>query len=319
MSRAIIVYNPAAGRFPSRMLTERAADVLRAEGWEIQLEQTHGGSHITELARQAVQQNMDAFFSAGGDGSLNFAVQGLWGGETALGVLPAGTANVWAKELGLPDLTWTRWMALEESARRLAKATVRKADIGLCNGHPFLLWGGVGLDAFVIHRIEPRGRWEKSFAVAQYATNAIRQASLMGGIDIQVHTPDGELIAGHYLLAVASNIHLYAGGIAEISPSARLDDGEMDLWLFAGDTWLEAITHAWDLMSGRHLESEHTRCIPFNKITLSSDSTLYIQLDGEPMGENKLVEIEVRPKALPILVPEKAPRALFSTMSNADS
>jgi len=301
------------------MLTERAADVLRSQGWEINLEQTDGGGHITELARQAVRQKMDVFFCAGGDGSLNFAVKGLLGGETALGVLPAGTANVWAKELGLPDLTWTRWMALEESARRLANATVREADIGMCNDQPFLLWGGVGLDAFVIHRIEPRGRWEKSFAVAQYATNAIRQASLMGGIDIQVHTASGEEIVGHYLLAVASNIHLYAGGIAEISPSARLDDGEMDLWLFAGDTWLEAVTHAWDLMSGRHLESAHTRCIPFTKITLSSDSTLFIQLDGEPMGESNQVVIEVRPKALRILVPEEAPRALFDDMTHTDS
>jgi len=315
VSKAYIVYNPAAGRFPSRILTERAADVLRAQARQIHLEETNGGPHITDLARQAVEQKMDAFFMAGGDGSLNFAVSGLWGSDTALGVLPAGTANVWAKELGLPDLTWTRWMALEESARRLATATVREVDIGFCNGHPFLLWGGVGLDAFVVHRIEPRGRWEKSFAVAQYATTTIRQASLMGGIDLQIYTDgDGEPVTGHYLLAVASNIHLYAGGIAEISPYARLDDGEMDLWLFAGDTWLEAVTHVWDLWSGRHLDSDQTRCIPFRNITLSSDSPLYIQVDGEPMQGSNDVTIEVRSQALRILVPENAPRALFSDM-----
>ncbi|MBC8505773.1 MAG: diacylglycerol kinase family lipid kinase [Anaerolineales bacterium] len=315
MFSALIVYNPAAGRFPSRILTERAANVLRSEGWEIHIEETQGGPHITQMAQQAVNANLDAFFTAGGDGSLNYAVKGLLGGETALGVLPAGTANVWAKELGLPDLTWTRWMALEESAKRLASANIREVDIGYCNGQPFLLWGGVGLDAFVIHRIEPRGRWEKSFAVAQYTANAIRQASLMGGVDIQVHTTDGEDIAGHYLLAVASNIHLYAGGVAEISPGARLDDGLMDLWLFSGDTWMEAITHAFDLMSGRHLKSDQTRCIPFNKVTLSSESPLYIQMDGEPFDESHEVLIEVLPKALRVMVPQKAPRALFDDMA----
>jgi len=314
MLNAIIVYNPAAGRFPSRMLTERAAEVLRAQGWQVRLEQTQGGPHITEMARQAVQQDVDAFFVAGGDGSVNCAVAGLWGSDTALGVLPAGTANVWAKELGLPDLTWARLMALEESARRQATATVREVDIGFCNGHPFLLWGGIGLDAFVVHRIEPRGRWKKSFAVAQYATSVIRQASLMGGVDLKVHT-DGEEITGHYLLAVASNIHLYAGGVAEISPYACLDDGEMDLWLFAGDTWLEAVTHAWDLWSGRHVVSDQTRCIPFTNISLSSDSTLFIQMDGEAMGGSKVVNIEVRSKALRILFPENAPRALFTNMA----
>jgi len=136
----------------------------------------------------------------------------------------------------------------------------------------------------------------------------------MGGIDLRIHT-DGEEVSGHFLLAVASNIHLYAGGIAEISPYARLDDGEMDLWLFAGDTWLEAITHAWDLLYGRHLESDRVRCIPFRQIALSSDSTLYIQMDGEPMGSSAEVNIEVRSRALRILVPDNAPRTLFSDVT----
>ena len=112
MKTALLVFNPTAGRFPSRMLTERAADVLRSYDWEIDLYQTTGGPHITALAQQAAEQGKDAFFIAGGDGSINFAVQGLMESQTALGVLPAGTANVWARELGLPGLTWTRLMAL---------------------------------------------------------------------------------------------------------------------------------------------------------------------------------------------------------------
>ena len=111
MTQASLIYNPAAGRFPSRMLIERAAQVLNKQGWDIQLQVTHGGPHITQLARQAVQQGQDAVFVAGGDGSINYAVRALLDSDTALGVLPAGTANVWAQELGLPGLTWTRWMA----------------------------------------------------------------------------------------------------------------------------------------------------------------------------------------------------------------
>jgi len=252
MPKAYLVYNPAAGRFPSRMLTERAAAVLRSEGWEVSLEQTGGGPHITELARQAVEYSMDAFFVAGGDGSINFATAGLVGNQTALGVLPAGTANVWARELGLPGLTWTRWTALEESARRLATASLRSVDVGFCNQNPFLLWAGVGLDAFIVHRIEPRSRWEKHFAIAHYAAATVRQARMWEGIDLRV-LADGVEVSGHYLLAVVSNIHLYAGGFAEISPYARLDDGVMDLWLFSGETLLETVHQAWDLWSGRHL------------------------------------------------------------------
>ncbi len=311
MSEAYIVYNPAAGRYPSRMLTERAGNVLRSHGWHIQLAHTNGGAHITKLARRAVNQQMDAFFIAGGDGSINYAVNGLVGSDTALGVLPAGTANVWAKELGLPDLTWTRWMALEESARRLATAKVRNVDVGFCNQQAFLLWGGVGLDAFIVHRIEPRSRWEKSFAVAQYSSSLLRQAAIFSGIDLHIKA-DGNEVSGHYLLAVASNIHLYAGGIAEISPAARLDDGLMDLWLFAGESWLEAVTHAWNLWSGQHIHSDQVHCIPFRKVQLSSQTPLYVQVDGEPLeNENNQVTISVHPGALKVLMPEKAPRTLF--------
>lgn len=144
------------------MLAERAADVLRASGWKIRLLRTHSAEHVTQLACRAASEGKEALFVVGGDGTINLAVRGIAGSQTALGVIPAGTANVLAQELGLPGLTWTRWMALEESARRLAKAHVQMADIGECAGTPFLMWAGVGLDAFAIHHIEPRPR-EKNY------------------------------------------------------------------------------------------------------------------------------------------------------------
>jgi len=310
MPKAYLVYNPAAGRFPSRMLTERAADVLRNQGWEMYLAQTHGGPHITELAQQAAHQSMDAFFIAGGDGSINYAVKGLVNSQTPLGVLPAGTANVWSQELGLPGLAWTRIMALEESAKQLANAPIKEIDVGYCNNNPFLLWAGVGLDAFIVHRIEPRQRWEKHFAMAHYVSIAMQQASFWGGINLEVFV-DGEKIKGHYILGVVSNIHLYAGGLAEISPYACFDDGKMDLWLFAGETLMETLQHAWNLFSGRHLTSDQVQCITFKRLVLSSDSEMHIQVDGEPLPVENDIHIDVRPRALRVLVPEDAPRALF--------
>jgi diacylglycerol kinase (ATP) len=293
------------------MLTERAAQVLRNRGWNVQLAKTMGGSHITELARQAVSENADAVFVAGGDGSINHAIAGLVGSSTALGVLPAGTANVWAQELGLSGLTWTRLMALEESARRLATAPVYSVDVGFCNRVPFLLWAGVGLDGFIVNRIEPRSRWEKHFAVVQYAASAVWGARIWSGMNLRVSV-DGDQVYGHFLLAVASNIRLYAGGLAEISPMAKLDDGVMDLWLFAGDTLGETVRLALDMLAGKHQESDQARRIPFRKMSLASDSSLYVQLDGEPVEGGKTVDFEVQSRDLRVFVPESAARRLFS-------
>jgi YegS/Rv2252/BmrU family lipid kinase len=310
MPRAYLVYNPAAGRYPSWLLTERAAAVLQKYGWQIHLAKTRSGEHITQLARQAAVEGMDAFFIVGGDGSINRTLPGLIGTQTALGVLPAGTANVWAQELGLPGLSWTRWMALEESARRLAQAPVCAVDVGMSNAIPFLMWAGVGLDAFVVHRLEPRQRWEKQFAVAQYMASMVWTASRWGGIKLRV-IADGTQVSGHFLLAVVSNIHLYAGGIAELSPNARLDDGLMDLWLFEGKTLGDTVQRAWDLWAGRHVQSELVHCFPFRRLTLGSDSPMFVQVDGEPEAGNGSITITVQPRALRVLIPEKTPRPLF--------
>jgi len=307
-----MIYNPNAGRFPSEILAERAADVLRAHGWNIRLIRTHDAEHVTQLARRAAEDSKEALFVVGGDGTINLAVRGLAGSTTALGVLPGGTANVLAQELGLPGLTWTRWMALEESARRLAEATAREVDIGQCADTPFLMWAGVGLDAFAIHHIEPRPRGEKLFANVAYAASTAWLASLWHGINLKV-AADNLQVSGHYLLALMSNIHLYAGGLAQISPFALMDDGAMDLWLFEGDTLGDTIQMAWDLYAGRHVDSDKVRHISFKHLRLESDSPLYVQVDAEPLPYHAhTIEIKVISKGLRLLVPKETPRELFS-------
>lgn len=310
--KCLVAYNPAAGRYPSRLLVERAARVFHEHGWSVQLEQTLDAEHITHLARQAASSGTDYFIIAGGDGSVNRAVAGLINTETALGVLPAGTSNVWAQELGLPGLSWTRWMALEESARRLAQARIQTVDVGVCNLRPFLLWAGIGLDGFIVNHIEPRRRWEKHFAVVQYAASVVWHASFWHGMNLRVIVDGDPITSGHYLLALVSNVRLYAGGIAKVSPLARLDDGLMDLWLFDGETLGDVVQLAWDLYSGSHARSEKVRRVEFRHLKLESDSRMYVQLDGEPYESDGGADITVQSQSLRIMVPPRILHDLFS-------
>jgi diacylglycerol kinase (ATP) len=316
--KCLIAYNPVAGRYPSRLLVERAARVFREQNWSVELERTHSGQHITELARQAALDGLDCFIIAGGDGSVNQAVAGLVGTDTALGVLPAGTSNVWAQELGLPGLSWTRWMALEESARRTAGCQIKRVDVGMCNGRPFLLWAGIGLDGFIINRIEPRQRWEKHFAVVHYAASVAWHASFWRGMNLGVRIHNQQ-ISGHFLLAIVSNIRLYAGGIAKLSPNACLDDGGMDLWLFEGETLGNVVQLAWDLWSGKHVTSDKVHRYEFQHLDINADSTIYLQLDGEPGVGDGGVSISVLPQALKILAPQQASPELFSNWGGKGS
>ncbi len=310
MPKALLIYNPVAGRYPSRLLTERAATVFRRRGWKIDIETTRDSEHVCQLAHQASSADLDALIVVGGDGTINRALPGLVGKRTALGVLPAGTANVWAQELGLPGLSWTRWMALEESAYRLASGYVRRIDVGMCNQSYFLLWAGIGLDAFLVHRIEPRKQWEKHFALVQYAATAVWNAAIWHGMNLEVVSENNH-IEGHYMLAVVSNIRLYAGGLARLSPNAKLDDGRMDLWLFEGDSLEDTFRQAWDLWAGKHIQSARVSYVPFEEITLSSDVEMSVQIDGEPERGGENIRIKVVPQILNILVPEKVPPGLF--------
>jgi diacylglycerol kinase (ATP) len=310
MPTGYLVYNPHAGRYPTGMIAEKTAKILRDYGWRLMIEKARDGSHVTQLARQASEKGSDGFFIVGGDGSLNLALPGLVGTNTALGVLPAGTANVWAQEIGLPTMSLVNWSAVEESAHMLAKAGTHKVDVGFLNRKPFLLWAGAGLDAYVVHRIEPRGRWEKYFAVAQYTASAAWNAGFWRGFNLNVEI-DGKDISGHYLLAVVSNIHLYAGGLAELSPDARLNDGLMDLWLFEGDDLIDTVQHAVDLLTGRHLHSDHVSRHICSRLSLETDSHLYCQVDGEPVDENNKVEIMVQKRSLLVFIPENPPHTLL--------
>ena len=311
MADTLLIYNPAAGRFTVRPFISGVIRTLNEYGWRVEVAESLNGRHTTQLAHMAARENFRAVFVIGGDGTVGQAASGLIGSDTALGVLPAGTANVWAMELGMQAFTWPRWRLLRENARLLAEVKPCAIDVGLCNDQPFMMWAGIGLDALTVKKLEPRKRFEKYLNVPEYFATTVWNATLWHGMNLHV-TVDKKHIEGHYLLAVASNIRHYVGGVAEISPSAYLDDGLMDLWLFSGSTLADAFRHFFDMQSGRHLTSDQARCIPFVKALIESSTPFSIQMDGEPMLGAQRVSVDVAHQRLYCLIPPQARHLLRS-------
>ncbi|MDX1600923.1 MAG: diacylglycerol kinase family lipid kinase [Anaerolineales bacterium] len=303
MRTAWVIYNPYAGRFPAGPLLERAADVLARADWEIDVVETKAAEQLRTVAQRAVEAGQDAVFVAGGDGSVGRVAGVLAGSETALGVLPAGTANVWARELGLPRLGWIHPLALEEAARRLARGDMHRVDLGMCEQAPFLLWAGVGLDGKIVNSIEPRARWEKAFAVAHYAFLAVWESLDWTGIDLKVRS-GSQSWEGRFLLAVASNIRAYAGGYVELSPDAKIDDGLLDFWLLRGKSLTDAVGPAVNILMGRHVEAPGLIHFRAAEAEFETQGRLPLHVDGEPGPEGELVKLELRPRALKVLMPE---------------
>lgn len=278
---------------------------LKVAGWSMDIAETLSGTHATQTAHQAANEKYDAVFAIGGDGTVGQVASGLINTQTALAVLPAGTTNVWAIEQGQKPFSWFHWWALRENAKLLANVEPQYVDAGICNGRPFLLWAGIGLDAETIRKIEPRPRFFKHMAVPHYFATTVWEASFWHGLDLRVYA-DGKLVEGHYLVAVATNIRHYAGGMSVISPNALLDDGEMDMWLLSGDSLADAFRHFFDLVSGRHLTSENARRLPFRTARIESDANFSIQADGDPVLGGSQAEIAVLHRALKVLMPENA-------------
>ena len=312
---AWLLYNPAAGRFPAGPLLERALRVLAAAGWDAQIVEGGKNKGLTDVAMEAVAQRCDAVFVVGGDGSVGQVASALAGSETALGVLPAGTANVWAQELGLPRLDWIHLFALEQAAESLASGDVRLVDVGECNGQAFLLWAGVGLDAHVVSSIEPRERWEKAFATVHYATLALWNTIGWEGMDLKVRTEKDEF-EGRYLVAVASNIPAYAGGLVDLAPGAKVDDGLLDFWFIESGRLRDVLVRVAKIFMGRHVEAEGVYNFRASEAVFELENGLPMQCDGEPKVLDSPLEFSVRRKALKVLVPSDVNSALFASKSD---
>ncbi len=304
MRSAVVIYNPAAGKFSVKPFIKSVARELESAGWQVDEAETQSGAHTVELAKQASAGKKDAVFAVGGDGTIGNVINGLVGTETALGVLPAGTANVWSIELGLRPFTWLHPWALRNNASLLANAPCYAVDVGVCNQVSFMMWAGIGLDAMTIHAIEPRLRLEKFFAMPEYTARTIWQALQWSGIRLRLWADDQE-VEGKFLLAVATNIRHYMGGLSNLSPDAYLDDGLLDLWLFSGSNLGDALRHAYNLWRGKHFNSSAVRRIRFTTLRVEADAPYWMQTDGEPRGSAQITEIKVCPRALKMLMPPR--------------
>lgn len=304
--RALLLYNPTAGRVPMRYFVARAVRVLRGMGWQAEMSASRSGVDGTGIARQAAEDGVDVVFAVGGDGTIRGVASGLTGSRTALGILPAGTMNVFALELGLRPFTWHRLWAMTANVRKLAAARAYDVDLGRCGSDQFLLWAGIGLDALTIQQLEPRPRLDKFFTIPHYAAQVVWNAAQWHGLDMRFRA-DGEDFSGRFLLAVVANIRKYMGGYVTISPNARLDDGEMDLWLFSGDHLGDTARHLVDMATQRHPNSVNVQRVPFHHLEVECDAPYSIQMDGDPAPGFKRVEIDVLPRCLRLLVPERSP------------
>jgi diacylglycerol kinase (ATP) len=314
---ALLIFNPTAGpRGELRRDLERVVGYLGERGWHVTIRATRKRGDATELARAAVAARCKAVLVAGGDGTIHEVVNGLVGSDTAMGVLPVGTGNVWAKEIGLPTLGLTQPDRLLAAARMLVDGEVRWIDVGRVGDRFFINCAGVGIDSTVAAQVEPRTRTAKQLGgILTYLVAGLSIARDFCGVRSTIIV-DGRTIRTMVLLVVVSNIQLY-GGVVKMTPEARLDDGLLDVRIFKGmgSAWI--FRHLAGVFANRHLRNPMVSHYQGRRVAIYTAEPFPVQLDGEPVGMTP-VSVEVIPRSLRVLVPKTASAELFAHSSDGD-
>lgn len=301
--RVLIIYNPVAGRSANLKPTlDRVAESWRANQWQVDIYATTAAGDATVRAQAAAAEGYEAIIAAGGDGTVNEVMNGLIGTDTALGVLPLGTVNIWAREMGLP-------MDTLKAAEMLTKSGLTQIDVGRAGERYFLLMAGIGFDAEVTAMVSSTEK--KMLGVMAYIKQAIQLAWNFRGISPKLKI-DGKRVRGKILMVVIGNSQLY-GGVVKFTAHATIDDGLLDVCVIKGQGMLSAPRRLISIFARHYNRDPLVQYYQAKTIEIrgSKKKPIPIQVDGDYLRTTPMT-FRVVPRSLWVLVPPNADRSLWS-------
>src|SRR5438094_7555717 len=287
MTDIAVILNPTAGNLETvRDWQERVESIARRCPIRIT---SHPGE-AEALARRAVEDGFARIVAAGGDGTVNQVANGLAGSNAALGLLPLGTVNVFAMELGLPlhDLELC-WGIIEG-------ANMRRVDLPSANGKYFVQLAGVGLDAQVVK--ETSLAFKRSLGPLSYLISAA-QIAAREPPRLFIESESASVNEASFVL-VGNGRHY--GGPFPFFKQAVLDDGLLDVVAFKRLGYLDIIKYLQDVVFSSDIRVPEVEYFQTRNLRITSDQDVPVELDGELDGTSP-VDFQIREKALRVLAP----------------
>ena len=286
------IFNAHSGGGAYRRDLPLIIDSLRGLGYDVEERETQGVGDATRLAGEAVEQGRDLVCVIGGDGTVNEAINGLAGAGVPLAIVPTGTVNVLAMELGIP-------LEPPDAVKLLEVGAVSWIDLGLAGERYFGLMAGVGMDAAVVASLNPV--MKKAFKEAAFAVQGVANYLTKEEPLIRV-TTDERTVEGYF--AVFGNSSNYGGGFG-ITPLADMRDGLLDVCVLKDKSLLSTIwywTAALINAHIRHPKVEYFRTERAEIVTVEEGKEVLVQTDGEMAGKLPLT-CRVVPRSLRVIVP----------------
>jgi YegS/Rv2252/BmrU family lipid kinase len=308
MRKALLLYNPLSGGRRDRRLAdvEAAATVLRNAGVEAAIAPTQGSAASADQTRQAIGQGTDTIFACGGDGTIHDLLQAMVGSPASLGIIPLGTANTLAHDLGLPlHPAAAAHTALRATTRRVAVGRLQYQDFSRNPASRyFTVTVGIGVDAHLFYRLNAAAK--NRFGMTSYYSKATWlwlthpleyfQAEISGKKSSQ-QVPLSQLLA--------VRIRYFGGVLRELAPGASLDRNDLRLVLFRTQSRIAYLGYIIRGLVGAKWHIPGIDLVDAERVQArvqAEPQRVFVEADGELLGTLP-AEISIVPDALNLLVP----------------
>jgi len=289
--RVLVIYNPTAGQWRRRKL-HATIDAMEEQGCHIALYETTHRGDAEAKARSLTLDDCDVLVAAGGDGTINEVANGLVAGSgpvPPLAIIPLGTANVLAQEIGLRGRP-------NDIARAIARGPLMQAHLGHANGRHFIMMAGVGFDAHVVSNVDLA--LKRSTGKLAYVVETLAQALHYGFPACKV-TIDGKSFEARSVV-VCNGKHY--GGPFVAAPEASLTSPVLQVCLLKKGGWAHVLRYGLALTMGRLSKLPDVEIASGQSIRIEGEQGLPVQADGDIIAELP-VQIGISQKTLSLVVP----------------
>jgi len=288
----VIIINPISGGVSPRAARARAQlalAVVDAHGDPAEVLMTEAVGHARELARAAVRRGARLVMAWGGDGTISEVASALAFNEVPLGIIPAGSGNGLARELGVSPRP-------ERAIADALHAVPRSIDLGELDGRLFVNIAGIGFDAHIASRFASATR--RGFI--GYA--GITARALTSYVPQRYRVTTGGVETAHRAILVTIANSAQFGNNARIAPGARVDDGELDLVVMEERSRLGTLCRMPRLFNGTVARVSGCTIRRIREATIEADDPMTYHVDGEPVAGGTLLRARVHPGALMVAV-----------------
>jgi len=270
--KVLIIFNPTAGRKILNGL-DKIIRAIKKYNIEVDMAHTQHAGHAREIARDANNDDYDLIVAAGGDGTINEVINGLYPRKTALAIIPLGTANVLASEIGLKNTT-------SSIVDYLVGGIIKPIWLGVANEKYFALMLSVGADAHSVAKVS--SKLKRSIGKYAYLISYVKSVFCRPNALYQV-TIDGDTYQGSNV--IVSNGRYY-GGKYLCAPDADIREQKLYVTLAQKKGAFNAIKYAILMFAQKYLYSKTVMNMPANRVEIKSDmENEPIQVDGDHFGE----------------------------------